>query len=58
MALYLGSGEKVLISTSSGVYCLNIYSSQPIVNGSLLMSLDNYILKDSNGLYLTVKEND
>ena len=57
MALYCG-GEKVLISTSSGVYCLNIYSSHPVVNGSLLLSSDDYILKDSKGLYLTVKENE
>lgn len=57
MALYCGS-EKLLININNNVYCLNIYSSHPIVNGSLLMSSDDYVLKDSKGLYLTVKENE
>ena len=58
MALYLGKGEKLIINVNNGVYCLNIFSPRPVVNGVLLKSSDDYILKDSKGLYLTVKENE
>jgi hypothetical protein len=55
MALYLGS-KKLKITLDNIKYNLNIFSTTPIVNGVLLLSSDNYILKDSNGLYLTAKE--
>ena len=58
MALYLGSGEKVRIITSSGACNLIICSLTPITNGIKLLSFDNYILKDYNGVYLTVREDE
>lgn len=57
MALYLGS-DKCKIVLDNIVYYLNLFSETLITNGGLLLSSDNYILKDSNGLYLTVKEGD
>ena len=59
MALYLGNSTKLKINSSkNGILRLNIpiVSSSPIVNGVMLKSFDNYILKDLNGLYLTIKE--
>ena len=58
MALYLGTSEKLKINLDSVVYYLNLFSEAPITNGVRLLSSDNYILKDSNGLYLTVKPDD
>ena len=55
MALYLGN-EKVIINLGGAMYHLNLYSETPIVNGILIKSSDDYILKDSSGLYLTIKE--
>lgn len=55
MALYLGN-EIVQINLNGIVYCLNLFSSTPIINGIRLLSSDNYILQDSNGLYLIAKE--
>jgi hypothetical protein len=57
MALYLGR-DKVKINLNGVVYCLNLFSATPITNGILLLSSDGYILKDSNGLYLTSKESE
>ena len=57
MAIYLGGSKKKLI-VNNLTFNLNIPSSAPIVNGIMLKSLDNYILKDSNGLYLTSKESE
>lgn len=55
MALYLGN-EKIKININGLIYNLNLYSDIPIVNGDILLSSDDYILKDSNGLYLTTKD--
>ena len=57
MALYLGS-SKVKINLGGESYQLNLIPEKLILNGIALVSLDNYMLKDSNGLYLTVKESD
>ena len=57
MALYI-SGEKLKINLDNIVYCLNLFSETPIVNGVRLLSSEGYILKDSNGLYLTTKEDE
>ncbi len=57
MALYLGE-NKVKINLDGVVYCLNLFSEIPITNGIRLLSSDNYILQDSNGIYLTVKESE
>lgn len=58
MALYLGSSGKQKIVLDGNVYYLNLFTNIVITNGDTLISLDNYILKDSNGLYLTVKEDE
>ena len=57
MALYIGS-SKVKIITDNVAYKLNLYSSIPITNGILLKTSDDYILKYSNGLYITTKEDE
>lgn len=57
MALYL-SGDKLKINLDGIVYCLNLSSTTPITNGIRLLSSDDYILKDSSGLYLTAKEDE
>lgn len=56
MALYLGSSEKVKVILNGVVYYLNLFTTNPITNGIKLLSSDNYILRDSNGRYLTVNE--
>ena len=59
MALYLGSSKTKLKVNLNGVaYYLNLFSKQPITNGIRMLSSENYILKDSNGLYLTIKESE
>jgi hypothetical protein len=52
MALYLG-GNKVNINLDGVVYCLNLFFETPITSGIRLLSSDNYILQDSNEVYLT-----
>ena len=56
MALYLGSSEKLKVKLNNIIYNINLFSSTLITNGDLLLSSDNYILKDSNGLLLTAKK--
>lgn len=56
MELHLGSSNKLKITTPKGKYSLIVPTSQIITNGIRLLSFDNYILKASNGTYLTVKE--
>lgn len=51
MALYLGSSEKVKIISNNVKCILNI-----VIVSNRLLSSDNYILKDLNGLYLIAKE--
>lgn len=55
MGLYLGA-NKLKITSANGSCRLIIPSSTPFVNGILLLSSNNYILKDSNGVYITAKE--
>ena len=57
MALYLGR-DKVKINLNGVAYCLNLFSTAPITNGVLLLSSDDYILQDFNGIYLTSKESE
>jgi hypothetical protein len=57
MALYLGD-NKVKINLNGIMCSLNLFSSNLILNGVLLLSSEGYILRDSNGLYLTTKESD
>lgn len=55
MALYLGNSEKLKVILNNVVYNVNLYSTAPITNGVRLLSSEGYILKDSNGLYITAK---
>ena len=56
MALYLGI-EKIKISFGDNrLYRLNIPSLVSVINRVRLWSSDNYILKDSNGIYLIPKD--
>lgn len=55
MALYLGD-KKIKININGVIYKLNLYSQTLITNGIRLLSSDNYILKDSNGFYITAKD--
>lgn len=55
MSLYVG-GIKYNIILDGSICNLDIYSPTPITNGIRLLSSDDYILKDINGLYLTVTE--
>lgn len=52
MALYLGS-EKVKINLNGTACHLNFYTSTLILNGIKLLSSDDYMLTDKNGLILT-----
>lgn len=56
MALYLGSSGELKINSNGTVCYLNFFSTIPITNGIRLLSSENYILKDTNGLYITTKE--
>lgn len=57
MALYCG-GNKVKIYLNNIKYNLKLYSTTPIVDVIRLLSSDNYILRDKNGLYLIPKESE
>ena len=57
MGLYLGN-YKAKININGIAYCINSYFNMPIASGCRLLSLENYILKDANGLYLTTKESE
>lgn len=55
MALYLG-GDAVDINLGGIIYTLNLFSEASIIKSIRLLTSENYILKDSNGLCLTIKE--
>lgn len=55
MKLYL-DGKKYKININGVVYRLNMSSNESLLRGVRLSSLDGYILKDSNGLYIMAKE--
>ena len=56
MGLYLGSGEKLKLNIGNTVCNLIIPATTSMLNDIILLSSDNYILKDSNGVYLTIRE--
>lgn len=56
MGLYLGSGEKVKVHWGGVLYFGNLFSKIPITNGMRLLSLEEYILKDSIGIFITTTE--
>lgn len=57
MALYLG-GNKTKLYKGDYKVLLKMYSPVPITNGIRLLTSNNYILKDKNGLYLIAKESE
>ena len=56
MALYLGNSEKLKINLNGIVCCINILYEAPMESGIRLLSSEGFFLKDSNELYLTIKE--
>jgi hypothetical protein len=56
MGLYLGSSKKLRINLNNTLVCLSVPLFTPISNSINLISIDNYNIKDSNGLYLTAKK--
>lgn len=58
MALYIGSSEKQKLILDGVVYRFNLFTSTPVSDFIRLLSSDNYTLQDSNGLYLTVEEDE
>ena len=50
MSLYLGN-QKIKINSEGNTYCLNSFNFRNII-----VSQDNHILKDLNGIYLTTSE--
>lgn len=58
MALYLGGSEKLKVFLNGSLCHLNLFSTTSIINSIRLLTSDGYILKDSNGLYLTTKESE
>lgn len=55
--LYFGN-NKVKVNLSGIKYNVNLFSSALVLNGIKLLSSDSYVLKDSNGLYITAREID
>ena len=56
MGLYIGSQPQKLVINNQEIF-LELYTPNAIVtNGIRLKSFDDYILKDENGYYLTIKE--
>ena len=58
MALYLGSVKRSIYIEGGKATLIIPTSTTPTLSGVMLKTLDNYILKDSNGLYLTTKESE
>ena len=54
MALYLGE-DKVKINLGGQLYYLNLITTTSHIDRISLLSLDNYILQDSTGVYLVPK---
>ena len=57
MALYL-NGESKQIFLNGIAYYLNIGCIPKPIEGILIKSSDGYIITDSNGEYLTLKESE
>ena len=55
MALYLGK-DKVKINLDGVVYKLNLLTDTSSATRCALLSSDNYVLKDINGVYLIPKD--
>lgn len=59
MAIHLGSSEKLNFIFFDGRWMLATPATiAPITNGVKLLTVDNCILKDSQGLYLIIEEDE
>lgn len=58
MSLYLGNDGKRKVILNGVIYNFKVFYTKHIANEIRLLSSDNYILKDSNGIYLTAKESE
>lgn len=58
MILHLGNSEELKINLNGIAYILNLLYETPIESGIKLLSSDGFILKDSNELYLTIRESE
>lgn len=58
MAVYLGSSGERKVILDGVVYDVNWISATPIIDSIVLLSSDDYILKDINGTYLISKESE
>ena len=56
MALYLGSNKNLKVIIDGVLFSAKMGFPQQQISDIMLLSSDGYILKDSNYLYLTVKE--
>lgn len=56
MALYLGSSAELRICSNNLVYALRIPTVPSVTECVSLLSFDNYILADLNGVYLLPKD--
>lgn len=56
MALHLGNNENLKLRINNILYNIQFFSEVAILNGIQLLASDGALLKDMNGLYLTVKE--
>ena len=55
MAAYLGN-QKVDVKLGSVARLINFYSTTIWTNGIRLLTDDDYVLKDANGLFITVEK--
>ena len=58
MGLYIGSTKKRIITSGGNLKVVVPKTSSSTGSVNRLLSSDNYILKDSNGLYLLAKESE
>lgn len=56
MALYLGDNKKLKVISNGVTYCFRILTTAPVIKGIKLLSSEGYVLRDKNGMYLTVKD--
>lgn len=58
MALYLGTRKSTVYLDDNIPYRLRFYKTIPVILGVLLITSDDFVLRDNTGVYLTVKESE
>ena len=53
---FILNGEKLKVNMGNSTCNFLIHTALQILNNAKLLSSDGYVLKSSNALYLTVKE--